>query len=106
MDDLENKLGAILNDPQMMQQIMQMAQSFNQPGPSQEHSQPGFPEPDLSMLQKLSGFAQKSNIDANQQGLLNALGPYLNHQRLSRLERAMRAAKMAGMATAFLGTGR
>ena len=28
MDDMEEKLGSILNNPQMMQQIMSMAQSM------------------------------------------------------------------------------
>lgn len=101
MDDMQNKLGAIMNDPEMMQKIMTMAQSLNQP------SQPDTPaaapmDIDISMLQKLSGLAGKSRIDPKEQNLLHALGPYLSRQRLSKLERAMRAAKMAGMATALL----
>jgi len=118
MDDLENKLGAILSNPEMMQQIMSLAQKFN-PGDTgskqepaaqkQEVRQaahdlpfPGLPDLDLSMIQKLSGFASKSRIDSNQQSLLRALGPYLSNHRISKLEKAMRAAKMASMATAFL----
>jgi len=108
MDDMENKLGAILNNPQMMQQIAAMAQSFQQSEQPKEQPQAApagaFPELDLSMIQKLSGFARQSGVDKNQQSLLKALGPYLSHQRISKLERAMRAAKMAGMASAFLST--
>lgn len=118
MDDLENKLGAILGNPEMMQQIMSFAQKFNQGDAgskqepaaqkqearqaAQESSFPGLPELDLSMIQKLSGFATQSRIDSNQQSLLRALGPYLSNHRISKLEKAMRAAKMASMATAFL----
>lgn len=104
MDDLENKLGAIMNDPDTMQKIMSIAQNLNQnsPPPKQEAPANPFPDIDISLLQKLSGFAGKSNIDPNQRNLLQALVPYLNHQRISRLERAMRAAKMAGMATTLL----
>ena len=102
MDDFESKLGAIMNDPNMMQQIMSMAQSLNNSQPRQESASNPFPDIDMGLLQKLSGFAGKSNIDANQRNLLQALGPYLNSHRLSRLERAMRAAKMAGMATTLL----
>lgn len=118
MDDLENKLGAILGNPEMMQQIMSLAQKFNPsetgskqepPMQKQENRQsppetgfPGFPELDLSMIQKISGFASQSRIDSNQQSLLRALGPYLSNHRISKLEKAMRAAKMAHMATAFL----
>jgi len=104
MDDLESKLGAIMNDPDMMQKIMSLAQNLNQspPPPKQEQPANPFSDIDISMLQKLSGFASKSGIDVNQKNLLQALGPYLNHNRISRLERAMRAAKMAGMATTLL----
>ena len=115
MDDLENKLGAILGNPEMMQQIMSLAQKFtpSDAGSKQEPatqkqetrqaaSLPGMPELDLSMLQKLSGFASQSRIDSNQQSLLRALSPYLSNHRISKLEKAMRAAKMASMASAFL----
>ena len=106
MDELEQKLGAVLNNPQLMQQIMSMAQSMGSapaapsepPPPRQE-----LPPIDFSMLQKLSGIAQQSGIDQNQQTLLHALHPYLSAGRITRLEKAMRAAKMARLASSFLG---
>ena len=105
MEDMESKLGAILGNPQMMEQIMSMAQSLGQPAQEKESPPPNNPLAgvDLQMLQKLSGFAQKSNIDSNQRALLHALQPYLKGNRISRLERAMQAAKMAGLATSLLG---
>ena len=119
MDELENKLGAIMSNPELMQKIMSMAQSLGgsegqkQEMPRQEPPRQdapamsqGFPDIDLGMIQKLSGFAKNSNIDKNQRSLLNALAPYLSSQRVGRLERAMRAAKIASFATSFLGTGR
>lgn len=114
MEDLENKLGAIMSNPEIMQKIMSMAQSLGG-GESQKQEAPkqelppmpqNFPDIDMGMIQKLSGFAQNSSIDKNQQSLLHALSPYLSNHRVSRLERAMRAAKMASFATSFLGTGR
>lgn len=103
MDDLESRLGALMNDPDMMQKIMSFAQSLNQPEPAQqEPPKSTLPDIDFSLLQKLSGLAGRSNIDSNQKNLLQALGPYINHSRISRLERAMRAARMAGMATTLL----
>lgn len=110
MDDMQNQMNAILGNPEMMQKIMAMAQSLGQQSSKQEaepprQEAPGFslPDIDLSMVQKLSGLAGQSSIDSNQRTLLKALTPYLSRERISKLERAMRAAKMANMASAFLG---
>ncbi len=108
MGELEEKLASVMNDPAMMQKIMSLAQSLGSSQPQQEPVQqkqeaPPLPDIDLSMLQKLSGFARQSGIDKNQQTLLHALTPYISRQRVARLERAMRAAKMAGLATNLLG---
>ena len=104
MDELEQKLGSILSDPKLMQQIMSMAQTLEQ-GSNESHqgaSAPSSPELDMGMLQKLSGIASQGKIDNQQRALLSALGPYLSQERVSKLERAMRAQKMARMASAFL----
>ena len=109
MGELEEKLAAVMNNPEMMEKIMSLAGSFGSATPEREESapprqeQPVFPEVDISMLKKLSGFAQQSGIDKNQQALLHALAPYISSHRVARLERAMRAAKMAGLATNLLG---
>ena len=108
MDNLEQQLSAVMNNPAMMQQIMQLAQSMDssppqEAPPTDQSTMPSFPDIDLSMIQKLSGFARQSGIDPNQQALLSALRPYLNGNRISRLERAMKAAKMAGLATSLIG---
>ena len=108
MDDMEEKLGAVLNNPQMMQQIMSMAQALggSQPPPEPPKAEPKpepFPEIDLAMVQKLSGLARQSGIDSREKALLQALRAYLTADRVARLERAMRAAKMAKFATGFLG---
>lgn len=107
MEDLENKLGAILSNPAMMQQIMAMAQNFGQAAPAPEMpKQASVPDVDFTTIQKLAGLASGSRINQNQQQLLQALRPYLSNQRINKLERAMQAAKMAGVATSLLGTGR
>ena len=107
MDSLEEKLSAVMNNPQLMQQIMAMAQSMGNATPQSPPIQPApaAPEPDLNMLQKISGFASQAGTDANQQSLLKALRPYLGQDRLGRLEKAMRAAKMAKLAGSLLSSG-
>ena len=109
MDGMEDKLNAILGNAQMMQQIMSMAQAMGQ----QEEQKPE-PQPqqsiggglDIATIQKLGSIARQSGIDKNQQNLLRALGPYLSRERIIKLEKAMRAAKIAGIAsTALSGSG-
>lgn len=107
MEDLQAQMNAILADPQMMQTIMGLAQNMSQ-SQAQPPPQPQQPQQanildgvDLGMIQKVSGLARESNIDANQRQLLNALGPYLDRQRIHKLERAMRAAKLARVAAGF-----
>ena len=110
MEQMEDKLNTILGNPEMMRQIMAMAQSLGAgsapPGPPAEiprRETPPVQEPDMASLQKLMAFAQQTNIDHNQQNLLKALNPFLPQDRIRKLERAMRAAKLAGLAGSALG---
>lgn len=109
MDDLEQKLGALLSNPQLMQQIMSMAQSLGQSSPQNTPSSP-TPEPtlpnfDSAILQKLTAMAAKSGTSGEEQALLNALSPFLRRERILKLEKAMRAAKLARAASTFLNAG-
>ena len=120
MEGMDEKLGAILENPQIMQQIMQLAQQVNSAKapqswdpPKKQESPPMVSLPELdsgggldpAMLATLAGSAGQSNIDSNQKALLRALGPYLSRERVAKLEKAMRAAKIASMASAFLNSG-
>ena len=107
MDDFESKLGSILNNPEMMGRIMQMAQNLGAQPPAPEPpppEPPPMPEIDFATIQKLSGLMGSAGVDTEQKALLNALTPYISAERISKLERAMRAAKLAGVATSFLGS--
>lgn len=109
MDQLDDKLGAILGNPDLMQQIMSMAQSLSNP----QEAPPSKAEPqrresasgdlDMASVQKLMQFARQTGIDRNQQNLLKALDPFLSAERIQKLERAMRAAKLANLASSALG---
>ena len=107
MNELEEKLNALLSNPQLMQQIASMAQSMGaepqnkpvEPVPPPAVSMPSF---DPKLLAQTMG---QSGIDSNQQSLLHALSPYLSAYRVQKLERAMQAARLAGAASAFLNAG-
>lgn len=127
MDEMEEKLSAILGNPQLMNQIMSMAQAFSQqtpntgdppaskPQPPQQASQPpkqasqpqnkSTPSPgknEIEIIRRLSAFAQQSGLDRQQQNLIKALQPYLGRDRLSKLEKAMQAAKLARFASSAI----
>ena len=111
MDDLQSQLGAILGNPAMMSQIMTMAQQLGSampdvspPPPPQNAPESPLGDLDIGAIAKVAGLASQSGIDNNQKALLGALHPYLSHERIRRLEKAMRAAKIAGIATSVLGS--
>ncbi len=110
MSELEQKLGSVLNNPQMMQQILSMAQTLgaqqsqSSPDPPQEETNPTL-DFDPRFLQNLARMASQSHVDQNQTALLHALSPYLSQQRVGKLEKAMRAARLAGVASSFLNAG-
>ena len=109
MEGMEEKLGAILGNPHMMQQIMSMAQSLNatQEPTHQEQpvSPPVAPDFDPALLQRIMSLAGNLGIDQNQKALLHALRPYLTSVRIQKLEKAMRAAKLANAASAAFSSG-
>lgn len=112
MSELDDKLGAILSNPQMMQQIMSLAQALNSQTDNNPQSQQKPPEPaqelpqllNPSILTKISSLMQHGTIDKDQQTLLKALTPYLSRHKLQKLERAMQAAKVAGVASELVGS--
>lgn len=109
MSELDDQLNSILSNPQMMQQIMNLAQSLN--GSNSTSEPKGTPSQNSAsippgMLNKISSIMQRGTIDKEQQSLLSALSPYLSRQKLQKLERAMHAAKMAGIASELLASNR
>lgn len=121
MSEMEEQLGAILGNPKMMADIMALANSMNQeppgPPPKPEAEPPSGPPPgpppgppgdfgmDMAMVKALTGFARNSCIDKDQQTLLKALYPFVSKEKLQKLEKAMRAAKMAEQASCLLESG-
>lgn len=110
MSEMEERLNALLSNPQLMQQIASMAQAM---GEQPNHAAPEEKEPsaapassfDPKLLQAMVQTVGQTGIDSNQKTLLHALSPYLSPYRVQKLERAMQAAKLAGAASAFLNAG-
>ena len=116
MEGIEEKLGSILSNPDMMNTIMNMAKALGQSQPEPAPQQPSpakqpplqqkAPPPigknELEMISRISSLSQQTGLDRQEQALLRALNPYLTRVRLSKLEKAMHAAKMAKFATIAL----
>lgn len=114
MSGMEDQLGAILSDPEMMAKIQSLARSLDQPedmpqkeeAPKKEPSPPpGIGAGDLEMVKAFTGFARGAEIDKDQRALLKALSPYVSREKTAKLERAMRAAKLAQQATGLMESG-
>ena len=107
MSEMEEKLNALLSNPQLMQQIASMAQAMGSQAPQQppEQTPSAMPALDPRLLQTVAQAMGQTGIDSNQKSLLHALSPYLSTNRVQKLERAMQAARLAGAASAFLNAG-
>ena len=116
MEGIEEKLGSILSNPEMMNTIMTMAKALGQsppepapqqPSPAkqpplQQKASPPIGKNELEMISRISSLSQQTGLDRQEQALLRALNPYLTRDRLNKLEKAMHAAKMARFATLAL----
>lgn len=111
MGELEDRINSVLSDPKQMEQIMDMARSLmggEETPPKanglgallQNHTGGGAVDPGL--LSRLAGL-MNGGADGDRRALLEALTPWLSARRREKLERAMRMARLARVASAVLG---
>ena len=105
MSEMEERLNALLSNPQLMQQIASMAQAMGSSSPEQPEPPPSVTGLDPKLIQSMAGVLGNTGVDSNQKALLHALSPYISPYRVQKLERAMQAAKLAGAASGFLNAG-
>ena len=107
MSELEEKLNALLSDPNSMAQVMQMAQQLSgamgeqkaappppapPPGPDLGAALGGLDPKLLGKLLPLAGELWTENSAALQ--LLQALRPFLKEEKQGKIERAARLARL------------
>lgn len=112
MSELEDKINAVLGDPKQMEQITKLAKSFmggGSPGKAAE------PEPkgedafaslgiDGATLQRLGRLLrQGGGAKPQEQALLEAMRPYLSEKRRSKMDKAMKIARLAQIARLAMG---
>lgn len=111
-DGLEDKLTALLNDPQSMAQLLSMAQSLGlsppeaTPAGEPPPAPPPVPPMDEGMLRSVMQLMQEAqHTDARQEALLCALKPFLRPERRAALDRASELARISRLAGAALKGG-
>lgn len=100
MMDLEQQLNQILSDPDSINAITQIAQSFqaaSQTDRTADSSSQASPQMG-QLLHLLQTFQQAGQSDPQQQALLDALRPYVTPSHCQRLERAMQMAQLSRLA--------
>ena len=106
MGDFEDKVNSLLNDPKQMEQITAMAKSLmgggempsERPKPSAHKTADLLENFDPGTLGRLSAVIGSVGAKDEKRALLEAMKPYLSPQRQVKLEKAMKLAKMIGMA--------
>lgn len=109
MAEFEDKLNAVLSNPELMGQILSMAGSLNQqptapppPPPSASFgSMPFDPGAMAGMMQMLKA----TQLEPRQRNLVQALRGFVPEDRLVRLEKAMQASLIAKFASAAMNQG-
>ena len=99
MSEFEDKLHAILSDPEELERIASLASELMGGGASAPSGAPSAPEGDL--LRRLSGLLGASPGQGELGALADALSPYLHPERRARLQKALRIAgvlRLAGTA--------
>lgn len=110
MAELEDMINQVLSDPEQMSRIAGLAQSLMggmdaSPPDTQNSALPIDPKM-LGKLQKLMGGSGESN--SSSEALLRAMQPYMSEKRRTKMDKALklaRMAKLAGFAMEELGGG-
>lgn len=100
MDELGEKLDALLHDPQQLGRIAQLASSLV--GDGGETQPPSAPQPELDLdmgqLRRMMSALRGGGHDSANRHLLEAMKPYLAEKRRRKIDRAMKLARLASLA--------
>ena len=100
MAELEDMLNQVLSDPEQMSKIAGLAQSLmggmeTSPPDTQNSTLPIDPNM-LGKIQKLMGGSGEKS--SSSEALLRAMQPYLSEKRRTKMDKALKLARMAKLA--------
>ena len=104
MDELEEKLNAVLNNPSELEKISKIASAIM--GGSGDKPEPPPQEPDIDMgmlKQMLSGLRGTGGKKSESRDLLEAMKPFLAEKRRRKIDKAMKLARLASLAEIAVG---
>lgn len=126
MSEFENRINSVLNDPEQMDKIANLAKSLM--GGEAQKADPGdggmmgklgelaksltgggstgrdSPDIDPAMLGKIGRLMKAGNAqNSNERALLEAMKPYLTEKRRQKMDRALQLAKLARIARIAMG---
>ena len=101
MDEIGEKLDALLNDPKLFGKTAQWAATPRGAGGG-NHAPPSAPEPeldvDMGQLRRMMSALRGGGHDSANRHLLEAMKPYLAEKRRRKIDRAMKLARLASLA--------
>ena len=109
MAEFEDKLNAVLSNPELMGQILSMAGSLNQqpsaPPPPPPLANFGSMPFDPGAMAGMMQMLKATQLEPRQRNLVQALRGFVPEDRLVRLEKAMQASLIAKFASAAMNQG-
>lgn len=99
MDELEEKINAVLNNPSEMEKISKIASAIMGGGSDPPSEPPPESDVDVGMLQKMLGSLRGgSGKKSESRDLLEAMKPFLAEKRRRKIDKAMKLARLASIA--------
>ena len=98
MNELEDRINSVLNDPSQMEKLANIAKSIM--GGSQSAETPSTP-PDIdpALIARIGSIMSRGESKSSKdKKLLEAMRPYLSEKRRSKMDKALKIAKLAGIA--------
>ena len=108
MNEFEEKLNAVLNNPAELERIARLAAELmgGEDDETAPPPKPDIPPLDSELLGKLTKLMGSAGGGSDKTALVQALSPYLKPDRQARLQRALRMAKVARLARAAMENDR
>ena len=99
MDDLSEKLSALLSDPEGMERVRAMAEGLLGTSPTKEkESSPDLGDIVIGAITRIMGLINKNRGDDSRVRLLMALKPNLSPERQGRVDSAVKILKLIELA--------